>query len=94
VHACRKFPSRIGSVHEQSLSEIYESEMARRYRAGSDGCRNCVIRPVCGGCLAAAQGSGLAIFEERDPYCFMQTAGQPLKPSGDGISGDAGAGGG
>ena len=92
VHACRKFPSRIGSVHEQSLSEIYESEMARRYRAGSDGCRNCVIRPVCGGCLAVAQGSGLAIFEKRDPYCFMQTAEQSLKSSGDGNSGDAGAG--
>ncbi len=94
VHACRKFPSRIGSVHEQSLAEIYESEMACRYRAGCSGCRDCVIRPVCGGCLAVAQGSGLAIFEERDPYCFMQTAEQSLKPTGDANSCDAEGGGG
>jgi len=30
---------------------------------------------------SVAQGSGLAIFEERDPYCFMQRAGQGGKLS-------------
>jgi len=72
VHACRKFPSRIGNAFAQGLSEIYESEMARRYRAGCSDCRDCVIRPVCGGCLAVGYGTGLDILEERDPYCFMQ----------------------
>ncbi|MGD2124684.1 MAG: thio(seleno)oxazole modification radical SAM maturase SbtM [Desulfobacteraceae bacterium] len=73
VHGCRKFPSLIGNVYEQSLSSIYDSELARRYRRGSSACRSCTIRPVCGGCLASAFSSGLDIFEERDPYCFIDS---------------------
>ena len=72
AHACRKFPSLIGNVLEQSIAEIYDSEIARRYRAGCKVCRSCPIRPVCGGCLAVAHSFGLNIFEERDPYCFMK----------------------
>jgi selenobiotic family peptide radical SAM maturase len=71
VHACRKFPSRIGSIFESSLSEIYDSEPARRYRAGCRACSACAIRPVCGGCLAIAYSYELDIFEERDPFCFI-----------------------
>jgi selenobiotic family peptide radical SAM maturase len=71
AHACRKFPSPIGNVFEQSIEEIYESEMAHRYRSGCQACGFCPIRPVCGGCLAIAHSFGLNIFEERDPYCFM-----------------------
>lgn len=72
VHACRKFPSPIGNVFEQSIAEIYDSEIAQQYRAGSNACRSCAIRPVCGGCLAIAYSHGLNIFEELDPYCFMR----------------------
>jgi len=72
VHACRKFPSLIGNIFENSLAEIYDSEIARRYRAGTQACRSCPIRPVCGGCLAVVHGQGLDIFTERDPYCFMK----------------------
>ncbi len=71
AHACRKFPSLIGNVFEQSISDIYDSEMARRYRAGSAACRDCRIRAVCGGCLAVTYGSGLDVFVDKDPYCFM-----------------------
>lgn len=71
VHACRKLPSRIGNVKEASLLEIYDSEVARRYRAGTDACVACPIRPVCGGCLAVAYGMGLNIFKDRDPHCFF-----------------------
>lgn len=71
VHACRKFPSPIGNIHHQTLAEIYDSEPAERYRAGSRSCRSCAIRPVCGGCLAVSHSFGLRIFEERDPFCFM-----------------------
>ena len=71
AHACRKFPSKIGNVFEQSIAHIYDSERARRYRSGCQGCSTCPIRPVCGGCLAIADSFGLNIFEERDPYCFM-----------------------
>jgi len=71
VHACRKFPSPIGSIREQSLAALYDSEEAARYRRGSRACRECPVRPGCGGCLAVAHGFGLDVFEERDPYCFF-----------------------
>lgn len=70
VHACRKLPSPIGNVCKQTFSEIYHSEIARRYRAGSSACKDCEIRPVCGGCLAVSYGFGKDIFNELDPYCF------------------------
>jgi len=71
AHACRKFPSLIGNIFEKSLAEIYDSDEAHRYRAGSPACRSCKIRPVCGGCLAVAHSLSLDIFEQRDPYCFF-----------------------
>ena len=71
VHACRKLPSPLGNILENSLLELYDSEPARRYRAGTSACRACPIRPVCGGCLAVAYGMGLSIFQDRDPFCFM-----------------------
>ena len=79
AHACRKFPSLIGNVFEQSIADIYDSESARRYRSGTRACRSCPIRPVCGGCLAVVYGQGLDIFTARDPFCFMEFDGmQPL----------------
>jgi selenobiotic family peptide radical SAM maturase len=71
VHACRKFPSPIGNLFEQSIGEIYDSEIAARYRSGCSACRACTIRPICGGCMAIAYSHGLNVFEERDPYCFI-----------------------
>jgi selenobiotic family peptide radical SAM maturase len=71
VHACRKFPSPVGNVFSRTLEEIYDSETSRRYRLGSDACKSCAIRPVCGGCLASAYSHNLNIFEEKDPFCFM-----------------------
>jgi selenobiotic family peptide radical SAM maturase len=71
VHACRKFPSLIGNVFQDDLTEIYDSERAERYRAGCNACSACEIRPVCGGCLAIAYSHSLNIFEEKDPFCFM-----------------------
>jgi selenobiotic family peptide radical SAM maturase len=71
VHACRKFPSPVGHIGRKSLGEIYESPESRRYRMGSKGCAGCVIRPVCGGCLAVARSMGLDAFLETDPYCFL-----------------------
>jgi selenobiotic family peptide radical SAM maturase len=71
VHACRKFPSPIGDVTTRSLGQIYDSRVARRYRRGSSACRRCLIKPLCGGCMAAVRGAGLDVFRDRDPYCFM-----------------------
>jgi selenobiotic family peptide radical SAM maturase len=71
VHACRKFPSPVGNVLEQSLQEIYHSEEAQHYRRGSAACAACRLRPVCGGCLAISHSFGLDIFRDRDPFCFI-----------------------
>jgi radical SAM protein with 4Fe4S-binding SPASM domain len=72
VHACRKFPSPIGNINQQSLAEIYDSGQATRYRSGTAACRSCAIRPVCGGCLASTHSHRLNIFEDKDPFCFIQ----------------------
>lgn len=78
VHACRKFPSLIGNLFSSSMEEIYDGTAANRYRGGSSACRECPVRPVCGGCLAVAHGFGLDIFRERDPYCFLDHVRTPL----------------
>ncbi len=78
VHACRKFPSLIGNIHTDSLSDIYHSRQASRYRQGSSGCRECTIRPSCGGCLAVSHGFGLDVLTDIDPYCFLR--GVKLEP--------------
>ena len=66
-------PSQIlGNAFEESLSEIYDSDLARRYRAGTDACKSCTIRHSCGGCLAIAYSHGLDIFNEQDPFCFIE----------------------
>ncbi len=70
AHACRKFPSPIGNIISQGISDVYDSEIASRYRKGCKACQSCNIRPVCGGCLAIAHSFGLNEFEEKDPYCF------------------------
>jgi len=71
VHACRKFPSPLGNIMDNSLHEIYHSEAAEQYRSGAAECRECSIRPVCGGCLAVAHSHGRDIFRQKDPYCFI-----------------------
>jgi selenobiotic family peptide radical SAM maturase len=72
VHACRKFPSPVGNIFSQSLSEIYGSGRAENYRRGCSACRGCEIRHVCGGCLAVTYGHGIDPLTRRDPYCFKR----------------------
>jgi len=71
VHACRKFPSYIGNLYDESLTAIYEGPLARKYRTGSAGCMGCRIRHNCGGCPAVNYGLGNDIFTTVDPYCFI-----------------------
>ena len=54
-----------------SLSDIYASEHAQRYRRGCTECDGCSIRHKCGGCMAVSFGYGLDPFTDRDPHCFM-----------------------
>lgn len=70
VHACRKFPSPIGTIFHQSLEQVYESDQAARYRLGSSACHGCTLRAVCGGCPAVTASFGSDPFTERDPFCF------------------------
>ena len=70
AHACRKFPSPIGNVLRDGIPGVYDSELARRYRQGPAACRECSLRPVCGGCMAITRSFGLDIFTDRDPFCF------------------------
>jgi selenobiotic family peptide radical SAM maturase len=71
VHACRKFPSLIGNLRNQSMDEVYSSEAAGRYRERLPGCRECPLRRICGGCLAVVNGLGPDTSPDRDPYCFF-----------------------
>lgn len=72
AHACRKLPSYIGNVFDDSIADVYHGDSAGKYRAGAAECAACKIRPVCGGCLAVVHGFGLDVFKDKDPYCFMQ----------------------
>ena len=71
VHACRKFPSYIGNIFEESLYDLYHSERAEMFRRGPAECKGCSIRPVCGGCLAVTYSFGLDFTKNKDPFCFI-----------------------
>jgi selenobiotic family peptide radical SAM maturase len=71
AHACRKFPSKLGNIFEQSLEAIYNSPRASLFRQGCSACFSCDIRPVCGGCLAIAHSFDLDVFTQKDPFCFI-----------------------
>jgi selenobiotic family peptide radical SAM maturase len=72
VHACRKFPSPIGNLKNQSVDEVYCSKAAEHYRERLPGCRDCPLCRVCGGCLAVINGLGLDCHPDHDPYCFFE----------------------
>jgi len=70
VHACRKFPSYIGSIIDQSLEAVYASDAAARYRRGSSACDGCSLNAVCRGCPAVTASLGLRPLSDKDPFCF------------------------
>ena len=72
VHACRKFPSPIGHLSTSTLSEVYASAEAKRYRRGPRACSACPLQSRCGGCMAVSHGAGLRVLEDRDPHCFLE----------------------
>ena len=73
VHACRKLPSLLGNIYKDSLTNIYHTSIAERYRMGSSACSECEIRPACGGCPAVSFGFGQDVFTGLDPYCFKDS---------------------
>lgn len=70
VHGCRKFPSLMGNLWEQSLEEIYFSDAGETFRRGMRACDGCSIRPVCGGCVAASPRPASGISDAVDPFCW------------------------
>lgn len=76
VHACRKFPSPLGSLRESSLEAIYHSPQARRYRQGPLACRRCALRRHCRGCMAVTFGHGHDPLIDSDPCCFTPQEGR------------------
>ena len=70
VHACRKFPSLLGNLRDDSLDTIYASHAAKQYRRGSTSCRACRLHHVCGGCMAVVHAHGGNVLHDRDPQCF------------------------
>jgi selenobiotic family peptide radical SAM maturase len=81
VHACRKYPSLLGNVRSASLDAIYDSPLARQYRAGPAACRGCRHERHCRGCPAVVFGQGLDPLHDRDPYCFLgeKKAGEDVR---------------
>jgi selenobiotic family peptide radical SAM maturase len=76
VYACRKFPSLVGNIYEQSLEEIYYSPEAAQYRRGMRACNGCPIRHACGGCMAAAQRSADGVSAAFDRFCWRLSEGE------------------
>jgi radical SAM protein with 4Fe4S-binding SPASM domain len=68
-----KFPSPIGNITRQSLTEIYHSDIADRYRKGPDECSSCQLNLVCRGCMASAYSSGLDVFAKKYLFCFFES---------------------
>lgn len=71
IHACRKFPSLLGNINNNSLAEIYDLGSAAQYRQRPTKCETCKIRLACGGCMAVVYSHGHDVFNDKDPYCFI-----------------------
>jgi len=73
VMACRRFPSVVGKLPEQSLGEIfYGAPLLRRFRRASQltACGRCRFFAICRGCPAVGFGmTGDALGEQ--PLCFL-----------------------
>lgn len=73
VHPCSSWPESLGSLHDRSLAEIWDSPARRRVReeiaAAPAGCAGCRDYPLClGGC----RGLGRVVKRGeggRDPLC-------------------------
>mgnify|MGYP006272720839 CR=1 FL=1 len=70
VHGCRKLPSRMGNLWDETLEEIYFSPASQELRRGMKACDGCPIRAVCGGCLAASTISPSGFADTVDPCCW------------------------
>ncbi|MBU2579830.1 radical SAM protein [Patescibacteria group bacterium] len=73
VYACRRFPSPIGKVPNQSLIDLFiNSKQLNKYRdlGQYKKCKNCPLLYVCRGCGAVAYGVSGSFFDA-DPQCWQ-----------------------
>lgn len=72
--ACRRFPSIIGKMPEQSFTEIFfQSKELNRMRdiSNFEKCSRCELGRFCRGCPAAAYGANRSCFSP-DPQCWKE----------------------
>ncbi|NTU52788.1 MAG: selenobiotic family peptide radical SAM maturase [Chlorobiaceae bacterium] len=70
VHGCRKLPSRMGNLWEETFEAIYFSPASEKLRRGMKACDGCPIRAVCGGCIAASTVPPTGFADTTDPCCW------------------------
>ena len=70
VHGCRKLPSRMGNLWEETLEDIYFSPASTELRRGLKACDGCPIRAICGGCIAASAIPSTGFADSIDPCCW------------------------
>lgn len=71
VYACRRFESRIGSVFEDRLYNLFLGDSMSKYREYQkfDKCSKCELLRFCRGCPAVAYGY-TGNFYSADPQCW------------------------
>lgn len=72
IHACRKFPSPIGSILTTNIHSLYTSKSAGIYRKLPRECKKCSLKSNCGSCLAVTYGEGKDISQSKDVCCFRK----------------------
>ncbi|MBU2601802.1 MAG: radical SAM protein [Actinobacteria bacterium] len=72
VYPCRRLPIPLGNILEEGLFKIwYDSEFLWKVRdpGNIQGCRDCVLVPLCRGCRAMAHFASGDCFAS-DPHCW------------------------
>lgn len=71
VYACRRFPSPIGQVPEESLFDIFFGDRLEAYRQVErlQKCSSCELLPYCRGCMAVTHGT-TGCWSGPDPQCW------------------------
>lgn len=74
VYACRRFPSSIGQVPQQSLVDIFTSDALEGYRQVEhmEKCGHCPLLYYCRGCPAVAFAHSGGNFFSPDPQCWKE----------------------
>lgn len=74
ITPCGFIPIKVGSIYEDNLKDVWEnSQILNKLRDRGNltgSCKNCLNKNICGGCRAAALGTGGDLFGS-DPQCWV-----------------------